>query len=107
MAGEKVKLKIESKRQVFDGGIMTGMATARDLLEGAADLPGMGLARALIDAEVGKYRAAFAVDNLRIVAAAGHDITKVKTVHTVGLDEIEVEFFDLMDLADANRKDGV
>lgn len=102
--GEHVKVKVGSKRQIFEAGVMTGLAIAREALDGAnKTFPGVGLSRALIDAEIGERRATFMLGNLKAIVNAGHDMTKIKSIASLGIDEIEAEFYDLADLAEIDE----
>lgn len=86
-----------------------GLATALEAISekrAPAALPGIGLARALIEKELAEERGMMSTIALRLAAKAGHDLTKVKSIVTEFDDKakprLRVELYDLADLADAD-----
>lgn len=80
-----------------------GVAVALEALGGdkpKSVLPGFMLAVALVEVELAEMRARLAGEVYRAAAKAGHDITKLASIHTCiknGVPVVEVEPADLID----------
>lgn len=66
-------------------------------------VPGFGLASALLDKEIAEEKSTAVMMNMRAIAAAGIDVTKVAQIHIEGTKRgdlrLQVTMMDLADLA--------
>jgi hypothetical protein len=108
--GEKIRIPIAENRDLLRTlYTANGIAIALESLpaEGSTEgrYPGVALARAKIEALLAQERARVSSASLRAVAKAGHDITQAKSVHTIfegGKETLEVEMYDLADMAEGD-----
>jgi hypothetical protein len=107
--GEKIRVDIDGnpklKRQL---NVITGVAYALDALpaegEPNAHLPGMVLARTIVEKVMAEQRMFLSAEVYKAAAKAGADISLAKNLITAfdeaGRPRLEVELYDLADMAE-------
>lgn len=103
---ERIKVPVSDKHaRVF--WQIYGLGLAVEALGGdkpVSALPGFALAKALVEKELAEMRAGHAASAYRAVAAAGHDVSNIRSIlSTVDGDRLvlEIEPADLVDVAES------
>lgn len=107
--GDKIRIDIVDRPQLLRTlWTLGGAAKALEALPGpdtvSGKLPGIGMARAIVERVVAEERVFLSQETFKAVAKAGHDVTLCKAVTTAfdpgGKPYLEAEFYDLADMAE-------